>query len=124
MVSSAGESAGGGVDDAGRAVERAAIMSIAAFAALAALDRRRGSRDVAPGAARSTNERPKTRHDFEQTLQSALEMSRAESTTYTVVNKALRHSVPRLQVEMLVADSSRAHFPSSTQDSNRSARRN
>jgi len=47
---------------------------------------------------------------FEATLQNALEMSKSESDVYSVVGKALRQSVPHLQVEMLVADSSRAHF--------------
>jgi len=47
---------------------------------------------------------------YEKTLQQALEMSRAESDVYGIVGKALHESVPHLQVEMLVADSSRAHF--------------
>ena len=37
-------------------------------------------------------------------------MSKAEPDVYRVVGRALRASVPHLEVEMLVADSSRGHF--------------
>ncbi len=47
---------------------------------------------------------------YETALQNALDMSRAEPEVYSIVGKALKASVPHLQVEMLVADSSRAHF--------------
>ena len=60
---------------------------------------------------RERNERDKVmRHDFETTLQRALEMAETEADAYIVVNRALDASVPNLQVEMLLADSSRAHF--------------
>lgn len=47
---------------------------------------------------------------YEATLQRALDMSRAEPDVYGIVAGALHESVPHLEVEMLVADSSRAHF--------------
>ena len=50
------------------------------------------------------------RRTYEATLQQALEMSKTESDAYAVMTKALEQCVPHLQVEMLVADSSRAHF--------------
>ena len=50
------------------------------------------------------------RQEFEATLQQALDMSKTEQDAYRVMGEALRESVPELQVEMLVADSSRAHF--------------
>ncbi|MGO9875819.1 MAG: diguanylate cyclase [Acidimicrobiia bacterium] len=50
------------------------------------------------------------RRSYEATLQEALDMADTETAAYTVVAKALRESVPHLQVEMLVADSSGAHF--------------
>lgn len=50
------------------------------------------------------------RQAIETSLQRALEMSKAEPDVYGIVERSLHESVPRLQVEMLVADSSRAHF--------------
>ena len=50
------------------------------------------------------------RQEYEAALQQALEMAKAEGAVYTVVGEALHESVPSLEVEMLVADSSRAHF--------------
>jgi diguanylate cyclase (GGDEF)-like protein len=50
------------------------------------------------------------RRSYEATLQEALDMAATETDAYAVVTKALRTSVPNLQVEMLVADSSGAHF--------------
>jgi hypothetical protein len=50
------------------------------------------------------------RQEFETTLHEALEISKQESDAYGVMAEALCDAVPRLQVEMLVADSSRAHF--------------
>ena len=50
------------------------------------------------------------RRTFETALQRALEMSKLEGDAYGVIARALAASVPRLQVEMLVADSRRAHF--------------
>ncbi len=43
-------------------------------------------------------------------LQQALELSKSESTAYNIVDRALREAVPQLDVELLIADSSRAHF--------------
>ena len=50
------------------------------------------------------------RQEYESMLQQALEMSKTETGAYSVMTRALRSSVPHLQVEMLVADSSRSHF--------------
>jgi len=50
------------------------------------------------------------RRAFETMMQHALEMSKAEPDVYDILDQALRSSVPNLQGEMLVADSSRAHF--------------
>jgi diguanylate cyclase (GGDEF)-like protein len=50
------------------------------------------------------------RRSYEATLQEGLDMAATETDAYTVVTKALREAVPHLQVEMLVADSSGAHF--------------
>ncbi|HEY3670874.1 MAG TPA: GGDEF domain-containing protein [Acidimicrobiia bacterium] len=50
------------------------------------------------------------RHAFETSLQDALDMAKVEPDVYTIVGKAVHDSVPQLQVEMLIADSSRAHF--------------
>lgn len=47
---------------------------------------------------------------YEASLQQALDMAENESDAYGVVTRALHESVPNLQVEMLVADSSHAHF--------------
>jgi diguanylate cyclase (GGDEF)-like protein len=43
-------------------------------------------------------------------LQQALELSSHEGAVYRVVGRALREAVPQLDVELLIADSSRAHF--------------
>jgi len=43
-------------------------------------------------------------------LQGALELCKNEAAVYDVVHRAVRLGVPQLDVEMLVADSSRAHF--------------
>ena len=50
------------------------------------------------------------RQRFETSLQDGLEMARTETAVYGIVNRALHDAVPAVQVEMLVADSSRAHF--------------
>lgn len=50
------------------------------------------------------------RQRFETSLQAGLEMARTETAAYGIVSRALHDSVPDLQVELLVADSSRAHF--------------
>ncbi len=50
------------------------------------------------------------RQTYEATLQDALGMARTEAESYAIMTRALRESVPHLRVEMLVADSSGAHF--------------
>ncbi len=47
---------------------------------------------------------------FESVLQDALDMSATETEAYDVMTDALVSAVPHLQTELLVADSSRAHF--------------
>ncbi len=88
---------------------RATILTVDALAAVAGaiaalvLGRRAGRRERA--------ERARVeRQSYETAVQRALEMSKAEGDAYGVVRRALDGTVPRLQVEMLVADSSRAHF--------------
>jgi GGDEF domain-containing protein len=51
-----------------------------------------------------------TANEFEACLQRALELSTTEDRVFGVVEKALTEAVPELSVEMLLADSSRAHF--------------
>ena len=43
-------------------------------------------------------------------LQEALEMTKTEPEVYAILGDALREAVPQLKTEMLIADSSRAHF--------------
>jgi diguanylate cyclase (GGDEF)-like protein len=57
-----------------------------------------------------TRAQARQRRTFETLLQDALEMSTTEGEAYALMGKALVSSVPRLQSEVLVADSSRAHF--------------
>jgi len=47
---------------------------------------------------------------FEASLQSALEMSRAESSVFDLVAEALSEAAPGMHSELLLADSSKAHF--------------
>jgi DNA-binding transcriptional regulator YiaG len=49
-------------------------------------------------------------NEFEARLQRALDMSPNESRVYGVVGRAFNETVPDLGVELLQADSSRAHF--------------
>ena len=49
-------------------------------------------------------------NEFEARLQRALEMSTTERRVYGVVEAALNETMPDLSIEMLLADSSRAHF--------------
>ncbi len=51
-----------------------------------------------------------TANEFEARLQRALELSSTEDRVYKVVEEALNEAVPEFSVEMLLADSSRAHF--------------
>ncbi len=50
------------------------------------------------------------RRSYDTKLQEGLEMARTEDDAYDIVARALPAVVPRLRAEMLVADSSRAHF--------------
>ncbi len=65
--------------------------------------RRARRREIASG-------RAKRRSDFEADLQQALEMSKTELGVFNVVGEALGDAVGDLHTEMLIADSSRAHF--------------
>ena len=47
---------------------------------------------------------------FEASLQSALEMSRAEPSVFDLVAEALSQAAPGMRSELLLADSSKAHF--------------
>lgn len=47
---------------------------------------------------------------FEASLQTALEMSRAEPSVFDVVAEALSKAAPAMRSELLLADSSKAHF--------------
>ena len=47
---------------------------------------------------------------FEASLQTALEMSRAEQSVFDVVAEALSQAAPDMRSELLLADSSKAHF--------------
>ena len=49
-------------------------------------------------------------NEFEARLQRALELSSTEDRVFQIVGQALNEAVPELSVEMLLADSSRAHF--------------
>ncbi len=50
------------------------------------------------------------RIEFESSLQTALEMSRAEVAVFELVSEALSQAAPGLRSELLLADSSTAHF--------------
>ncbi len=47
---------------------------------------------------------------FEASLQTALEMSRAEPSVFSIVADALNQAAPGMHSELLLADSSKAHF--------------
>jgi diguanylate cyclase (GGDEF)-like protein len=55
-----------------------------------------------------------TRNAFEARLQRALEMVETEEDSYVVVNRSLVSCAPGLAAELLLADSSRAHFRQAT----------
>ncbi len=79
------------------------VAALLAVGAAAVLGQRLRRREQAGREASS-------RRHYEATLQQALEMSKTETDSYAIMTRALHESVPHLQVEMLVADSSRAHF--------------
>ena len=81
----------------------------------------RRHRDRGPHPARAaggarTGEREAVQSDlarriaFEASLQSALEMSRAEASVFDLVAEALSQAAPGMRSELLLADSSKAHF--------------
>jgi diguanylate cyclase (GGDEF)-like protein len=57
-----------------------------------------------------TLERESTRNELEARLQRSLEMAHSEEASYAIVNRALSKGAPGLAAELLLADSSRAHF--------------
>ena len=57
-----------------------------------------------------TLESDSTRNALEARLQRSLEMVHSEEASYTLVNRALSKCAPGLAAELLLADSSRAHF--------------
>ncbi len=50
------------------------------------------------------------RIEFEASLQTALEMSKAEASVFDLVSVALSQAAPDMRSELLLADSSTAHF--------------
>jgi len=50
------------------------------------------------------------RNEFEARLQRALEMSKAEAPVFDLVAQSLQEAAPELRSELLLADSSKAHF--------------
>lgn len=50
------------------------------------------------------------RHAYEARVQKALQMTKSEGDVYDIVGAALQESLPQLKIELLIADSSRAHF--------------
>ena len=51
-----------------------------------------------------------SRNEFEARLQRALEMSKSEASVFDLVSEALLGAAPDVRSELLLADSSRAHF--------------
>jgi diguanylate cyclase (GGDEF)-like protein len=54
------------------------------------------------------------RNELEARMQRALEMAHSEEASYELVSRALSTTVPDVPAELLVADSSRAHFHQAT----------
>jgi diguanylate cyclase (GGDEF)-like protein len=59
---------------------------------------------------RELQSRVTRRNEFEGRLQRALEMSKSESSVFAIVSEALVDAAPDVRSELLLADSSRAHF--------------
>ena len=74
------------------------------------VDRGGGLRPASGTSRTDTRREVAHRNEYGSDLQQALELSRTEAAVYGVVGRAMRESVPELSVEMLIADSSRAHF--------------
>ena len=81
----------------------AGVGVLLVFAAAAVFGRRAGRRD-------RDHHRIERRHAYETRVQEALEMTKTEPEVYVILGQALAEEVPALRVEMLIADSSRAHF--------------
>jgi len=81
----------------------AAIATVCVLAATIVFGRRAGHRERA-------RHQSALRRAYEARVQEALEMTKTESDVYAILGQALHESIPELQVEMLIADSSRAHF--------------
>ena len=50
------------------------------------------------------------RREYDSRLQRALEMTKTEAEVYAILGDALHEALPQQKIEMLIADSSRAHF--------------
>jgi diguanylate cyclase (GGDEF)-like protein len=92
-------------------------IQIALFAAVALLGSVFGATFVSMRRAHESarareaqHERDAVRSQLETNLQRAFEMVRTEEGTFAIVGDALRDSTIDMHVELLVADSSRAHF--------------
>jgi diguanylate cyclase (GGDEF)-like protein len=81
----------------------AAITLLLALTMTVLLGRRAGLREREQG-------RLERRHAYETRVQEALEMTKSEPDVYEILAEALHESVPGLKVEMLIADSSHAHY--------------
>ncbi len=90
------------------AVSAAALFLL--FAAFAVAARSARSREDRLRVLDRTLVRDAERNELEARLQRSLEMAHAEAAVYPVVGRALTLSAPGLPAELLIADSSRAHF--------------
>lgn len=90
--------------DARRIVEIVGALNLLAALAAAVYFARRTARR------QRTERREMQRRFYGTELQEALELATSEVAAYDVADRALREAVPQLDVELLIADSSRAHF--------------
>ena len=81
------------------------LMLVFAFVSSSARRRERKEHNLA---LQRTNEM--RRADLETRLQRALEMTTSEEAAYKLIEEAIAASAPEVPTELLVADSSRAHF--------------
>ena len=79
------------------------LIALVILVAAIVLARRTARRD-------HTKSRDANRMRYSAELQEALELVTSENAAYLIVGRALREATPQLDVELLVADSSRAHF--------------
>ena len=101
----------GGVDDVRTIVSWALALVVALGLAAAALVLRGALAEEHFQHDRDDErERQMRRTDLESRVQRGLEMTRTEEGTYSVVASAVGRTVPGRGAELLVADSSRAHF--------------